>query len=198
VIGEDRSDSLFTIQSSVALLSLAASLSGAGAELSWSTDPGVGPGGLAGYRLYRVARGESGNGARIGPELIVESRYRDRDGAPGDVYRLVGVNGLREELELGGGAGNGATGLALWPAGGQEECAHRLRGTARERGALASDLTVRLYDVCGGWPLLRGQPAARGAVSITWPMGFWPGLYFVRAAAPSAGFLVERKLVVLP
>ena len=80
----DRIDTLLTIQTSVSLLSLVAEPGDEGTELSWSTDPGVGPEGLAGYRLYRVAPGAGGEGTRIGPDLIAEARYLDRDGRAGD------------------------------------------------------------------------------------------------------------------
>jgi hypothetical protein len=99
--GMGESDSLFTIEANITLLSLKAQPGGAGVVLSWSTEPTVGPEGLAGYRVYRLGRDETGNGVRIGPSLISETTYTDTQGLPGHSYRLVGVNGLQEELELG-------------------------------------------------------------------------------------------------
>jgi hypothetical protein len=114
VHGADESDSLFTIQTSVSLLTLSAHLAPeGGALLTWSTDPGVGADGLAGYRVYRLDGG--GIGTRIGPDLIAESRYLDAAGTASSRYRVAAVNGLGEELSLGEVALAPAAPLAAWP-----------------------------------------------------------------------------------
>jgi hypothetical protein len=210
LLGQDESDSLYTIQASVTLLNFAGSLGEAGVELSWGSDPGVGPEGLAGYRLYRLGPGEAGNGTRIGPELITESRYRDASGVPGGTYRLTAVNGLQEELELGRlGMAAPIAGLKLWPspvaAGGALAVAFAVPTVG---GREATDLDVGLYDVSGRRvaTLARGPVEAEaGVATVVWEVrgaggrsGLAPGVYFVRAVAPSAGFRAERKVVVIP
>jgi hypothetical protein len=76
ISGQDESDSLFTIETDIALLMLRATpLPTGGAELTWSTDPAVGPEGIAGYRLYRSAPGAPANdlGVAVGPSLMAAS-----------------------------------------------------------------------------------------------------------------------------
>ena len=98
--GADQSDSLFTIEASVALLNFKAEPGDGGTLVSWSTNPTVGPEGLAGYRLYRVPPGSGeGPGVTIGPPLIRESSYRDAGAPAGAGYRLCAVNGLQQELD---------------------------------------------------------------------------------------------------
>ncbi len=207
--GSDVSDSMFTIQTSVSLLSLAARVLESGVEIAWSTDPGVGPAGLAGYRLYRLAAGATGNGTRVGPELIVEPRYLDAGGAPGMTYRLTAVNGLQEELELGRVAVTPAiNGLSVWPSPLAARTALHVVFVAPlvAPGVTATDLDVGLFDVHGRRiaTLARGYVApAGGAIALTWDAreagaSVPAGLYFVRALAPSARFRAERKLVIVP
>jgi hypothetical protein len=70
-------------------------------------------------------------------------------------------------------------------------------------GLPVSDLDVGIYSVLGRRvaTLARGQVRAEdGVVRLSWRVGAGdrvaPGIYFVRAVAPSAGFILERKVVV--
>ncbi len=199
--GADESDSLFTIQSSVALLSFADTLTESGAELSWRTDPGVGADGLAGYRLYRLGQGESGNGARIGPDLIGEPRYTDAGGAPGHVYRLVAVNGLQEELELGRVALSPAA-LAAWPLPYRGGSLNVSFGVSGLFGSGAGEAVVELFDLGGR----KVKTLARGPFDAGHQILSWDGrdergapvrngIYFLRAE--SAGVSHRLKMVVM-
>ncbi len=207
VKGVGESDSSFTIQSSVELLSLVATLEPAGgATLAWSSEPAVGPGGLAGYRVYRLADGETGSGTRVGEELIVTTTYHDAGGAAGSTYRLIAVNGLAEELELGRVTVAGmVTGLQAWPsplpAGGELQV--RFGVPLAAPGYPATDLDVGLFDLAGRRvaTLARGlQVTSTGVASLRWnPRGSaGPGIYFLRVTAPSVNFKLERKVVVIP
>ncbi len=199
--GFDVTDSSFTIQTSVALLSLAATAGEQGVELTWRSDPAVGPEGLAGYRVYRMDGGALGT--RIGSDLIAETRFVDAAGRAGTSYRLASVNGLGEELELGRvTAGELAGPLAAWPtplvAG--DALRVRLAAPLAANGFPASDLEVGLYDLAGRRiARFAGSAVAPlgGAVNLEWRGGVAPGLYFVRAAAPSAGYREERRVVVV-
>ncbi len=209
VTGQDVSAARFTIQASVGLLSFVAQLGEAGAELKWETDPGVGPQGLMGYRLYRLVPGSTGIGTRIGPDLITEAHFADPDGVPGTAYRLTAVNGFLEELELGRvTAGAAIVGLHVWPSPLRNGSPLNVAFVAPLAGSgyLATDLDVGLFDIHGRRvaTLAHGPVAPRtGVVSLTWSFaakggdGLAPGIYFVRAAAPSAGYQDERKVVVI-
>jgi len=202
VRGDDRSDSLFTIQSSVALLAFSARMGDGGAELSWSTEPGVGPGGLAGYRVYRVAPGTSGNGVRIGPDLIRETHYSDAGGTQGMGYRLVAVNGVMEELELGRASLTPAAPLAAWPLpyqGGTLNVSFAVYG---ELGAASGEAHIGLYDLSGRMVRnLADGPQAAGHRTLAWDgtdahgRPVRGGIYFLQAR--SAGLTHQVKVVVL-
>ena len=202
VSGDDRSDSLFTIQSSVALLAFTATLGDGGAELAWSTDPGVGPGGLAGYRVYRVAAGTGGNGVRIGPDLIRDTRYTDAGGTRGAGYRLVAVNGLMEELELGRVSLAPTAPLAAWPLpyqGGTLNVSFAVYG---ELGAASGEAHIGIYDLSGRLVrTLADGPQAAGHRTLAWDgtdangRPVRGGIYFLQAR--SAGLTHQVKVVVL-
>jgi len=194
--GCDMSDSLFTIQSSVSLLLLVANLAPeGGTTLTWSSDPGVGPEGLAGYRLYRLARGEDGNGTRISDELIVTTSYHDADGAAGHTYRLAAVNNLAEELELGRVTVAGpVTGLHAWPS------PLPARGELQIQCAMppATDLDMGLFDIAGR--RVATLASSGGPVSLSWhpPASVGAGVYFLRASAPSVKLKLEMRVVLVP
>jgi hypothetical protein len=201
VRGADESDSLFTIESSIALLSLVATLTDAGVELAWATAPGVGPDGLAGYRLFRVGHAQAGTGVRIGPELITESRYVDRDGAAGHTYRLAAVNGLGHELELGRVSLTPLAPLAAWPLpyrGGDLVVSF---ATGSAPGGGPGEAVVELYDATGR----RVRTIARGRFAAGYRTATWDGrrerggpvssgIYFLRVT--SAGERHHLKVVV--
>jgi hypothetical protein len=206
VSGAGVSDSLFTIQTSVELLALSVTPAPeGGALLTWNTEPGVGPDGLAGWRLYRCAAGERGDGTRIGPALITEPRYTDAAATPGCSWRLTAVNGLEEELELGTVAmAERITGLKAWPSPLTRGATLTVAFAAPvgAAGTPVSDLDVGVFDVHGRRvaTLAHGQLAlpAGGAHRLSWTGGAAPGIYFVRVSAPSAGLRLERKVVVMP
>jgi hypothetical protein len=203
VAGGDASDSLFTIQTSVSLLSFAvAAVPGGGALLQWSTDPGVGPQGLAGYRVYRLLRGGSGAGVRIGPDPVTENRYEDRGGAAGDGYRLAAVNRLGEELELGRAMLPPSSPLAAWPLPYRGGALTISFATASGLGGGSGEAEVVIYDVAGRMvaTIARGGFAA-GVQQVTWDgrdqhgQPVRNGLYVLRVT--SGGVRHQLKALVL-
>ncbi len=201
VKGADASDSLFTIQSSVALLNFAVTLGDGGATLTWGSEPGVGPSGLAGYRVYRAADATD-LGTRIGPDLIAETRYVDPQGAPGTTYRLTAVNGLQEELELGRVSTVPAAPLAAWPQPYRGGALTVSFGVSSAFDAEAGEATVQVFDLAGRKvaTLARGS-FARGFHTVRWDgrddrgAEVGSGLYIVRAT--SAGARHGTRLVVV-
>ena len=110
--GQDASDSLFTIQTSVALLSmLAAPLPDGGVSIRWQTDPG--PEDLAGYRVEKGTGSAGAWTTLVG--LTRETSVTDLEGGPGSRYRLFAVNGFGEELWLGEAALRPLAPLSAWP-----------------------------------------------------------------------------------
>jgi hypothetical protein len=199
VIGEDASDARFTILSSVALLNFTATLEGTVAELSWNTDPG--PAALAGYRVYRSVGADAGGGERIGPELITENRYSDSGAVPGARYRLVAVNGLLQELELGQVSLAPARPLAVSPSPlrtGDLSITFAVYGLL---GSRSGEVELELYDVTGRRraTIARGSFAA-GHQTVRWNgrddsgMEIPGGVYFLRAR--SAGIEHRVRVVV--
>ena len=98
-------------------------------------------------------------------------------------------------------------GLNLWPTPVSKDGTLNMAfAVPTVNGREATDLDVGLYNVAGRRvaTLARGPVDATGGVAtITWAMGsgssgqkLAPGIYFVRAVAPSAGFRAERKVVV--
>ncbi len=93
-----ESDSLFTIETSIALLNMRVHRpeNGSGLTISWDTDPG--PPDLAGYRLdKRPAQGDYSTLV----SRTRESVHHDAEGRDGDRYRLFAINGLGDEFHLG-------------------------------------------------------------------------------------------------
>jgi hypothetical protein len=205
--GHDRSDSLFTIESSVALLTFTVRVreAGGGAELALSSRPAVVPQGIAGYRLYRSDAGASARdlGRPIGPSLITANTYVDDAGAQGASYRIASVNGLGEELELGRRMLAPAAPLAAWPLpyrGGELIVSFAVFGRL---GASTGVADIALYDLHGR----RIAQLARGTFAGTQQVIRWNGrdrdgravpggLYFLRAV--SGGETNELKIVVAP
>jgi hypothetical protein len=146
--GRDHSDSLFTIETSVALILFNVNARpGGGAELSWATSPAVGPQGIAGYRLYRSASG--GRGQQLGPTLITDNYFVDPTASRGSTYRLAAVNGLGEELELGRGFLTPNIPLSAWPlpyAGGALSVSF---AAVNSLGGSGGQVDVSLYDAAG-------------------------------------------------
>jgi hypothetical protein len=146
ILGMDESDSLFTIEASVALLNLSVkAMDGGGMLLSWGTDPG--PEDLAGYKVER-AEWQSDRW-RVLTALTRETSYRDVTGGPGDRYRLSAVNGLGEELVLGEAKTAPKAVLAAWPSPYREGSLEVSFWTAGGPGGAAAPARVDLYDVNG-------------------------------------------------
>ncbi|MEO5618048.1 MAG: FG-GAP-like repeat-containing protein [Candidatus Eisenbacteria bacterium] len=180
---------------------------GDGIMLEWETDPAVSSAGIAGYRLWRAARhGEPR--VRIGAPLIAENSTFDPGGRAGDQYELVALSGQGDEF-VAGSLSLPAPPVAIraWPQPAGESGNVRLSFAApRLGGTLAGDLEVQVFDARGRWiqTLARGTPETRaGVVELVWDgrthrgAAAGPGLYFVRARAPSAGFELTRRVVML-
>ena len=192
---------LFTIETSVSLLSFTAALAPeGGADLSWATDPG--PVDLGGYRLERGDGGSAGSGWRTIVPLTRETTYRDATGAPGSRYRLFSINGLGEELLLGEAALLPARPLAAWPLpyrGGDLNVSFAVFGPL---GATTGQAEVALFDPAGRLVrvLARGHFSG-GQQLIRWdgrnsrgaPVG--DGVYFLRAR--SSGQCTTLRLAVI-
>jgi FG-GAP repeat protein/flagellar hook capping protein FlgD/VCBS repeat protein len=143
--GSDQSDSLFTIQTSVALLSmLAAPLPEGGASIRWNTDPG--PSDLAGYRLEH-ARGGSDWSTLVA--LTPETSATDPQGGPGMRYRLFAINGFGEELLLGETAIRPNLALSAWPLPYRGGALHISFATAGGLGGGAGSAEVAIFDITG-------------------------------------------------
>lgn len=198
VRGHDESQAPFVIRNTVAVQGLTAVLRGHQVELSWSSEPDVGPTGIAGYRLYRGAGGEPPEGTRIGPALITEPRFTDPTGTRGHFYRLVAVNGFGDELALGRlGLDPGAP-LAVWPLpyrGGTMYLSFTLPGVGPNPSARAD---VELFDIGGRLVRTLAHGNFAGSFqSIPWdgrdaqghPVR--DGIYFVRAVIAGASHHVK-------
>ncbi len=195
------SDSLFTIEASVALLNLVASNpGGGGVRLSWATNPG--PDDLAGYRVDR--RREAGSWTTLNA-LVTGTSYLDADGRAGDEYRLFAVNGLGNELLLGStrsGDTPSVSALDVFPNPFRTGDLTVLFATAGGLGGSAGSATVSIYDVAGRLvrTLASGAYAA-GVQRVTWdgrnlrgePVS--SGVYFVRSA--TGGETHSRKVLVV-
>ena len=203
VTGSDQSDSLFTIQTSIALLGFGAEEDPEGGTLlSWSTNPAVGPEGISGYRLYRVSGDAGATGTRLGPELIAVTQYTDRDGGPGSSYRLSAVNGLGEELELGQVSLGPVRALWAWPLPFRGKELHVSFAIFGALGARSGTAEVGLYDLSGRLVKVLAQGSFTGRQqTMTWdgrdghgsPVA--AGVYFLRAQ--SGGQTSKIKLTVV-
>ena len=197
--GDDESDSLFTIQTSVALLSMLAAPAPGGASgaiVSWSTSPG--PEDLAGYRLERSA---GGTWQTVVP-LTRETAYADPIASPVTRYRLFAVNGFGEELLLGETSFHAASPLAAWPLpyrGGNLSVSFATSGGL---GGGQDPAEVSIYSASG--QLVR--TVARGVYGAGFQSTVWDGrdaagrkvasgIYFLRAR--SSGHEKVLKLPVL-
>jgi hypothetical protein len=201
VSGSAESDSLFTIQASIALLNLSAQVlepaSGGGVVVRWNTRPG--PDDLAGYRLERKSRGAEW--LTLSP-LVRETSYHDASGTAGMSYRLSGVNGLGEELLLGETSLAVPAGLSAWPLpyrGGELNVLFLAAGGGSSAGPV--EATVDLFDVSGH--RVRRIAAGEfplGVASATWDGRddsgtFVPsGVYFLHSQA--GGSRARMKIVV--
>ena len=178
------SDSLFTIDASVVLLSLSASPPETGlqgVELRWETDPQ--PPVLAGYRVEKGAAG----GWAAASLLLREGRYRDPEGTAASRYRIYSVDRAGGEILLGETSLPVARGLALTAA------PNPFRGgTAISfvTGGGPGDLLVQVLDVRGRLvrTLLREPAGPAGRRTVSWDGGD-------DAGAPAAGGVYLVRVV---
>jgi hypothetical protein len=202
VAGGDQSDSLFTIQTSVTLLSmLAAPLPEGGASITWQTAPG--PEDLAGYRIERNADPAGPGGEwRVLVSLTRETSVTDPAGGPGTRYRLFAVNGLGEDLWLGEASLRPLAPLAAWPLPYRGGSLSVVFATASAVGGAPAAADVALYDVGGRLvrTIARGRYAA-GYQSASWDgrddhgHEVAAGIYFLRVR--SGDHVEGLKLAVL-
>jgi hypothetical protein len=187
ISGFDRSDSMFTIQTSVALLAmLAAPSPDRGVSIQWTTNPG--PEDLAGYRLERSRVGS--NQWTTIAALTRETSVNDPDGGPGSQYRLFAVNGFGEELWVGEASLRPRASLAAWPLpyrGGDLTVSF---ATASGLGGGYAPAEVRIFDVRGSLV----KTIARGSYAPGYHTTAWDGrddrgrnvasgVYFLRASS---------------
>ncbi|HMB69511.1 MAG TPA: FlgD immunoglobulin-like domain containing protein [bacterium] len=193
----DESDSLFTVEASISLLSLAAAPVGeSGVRLSWATEPG--PEDLAGYR---VERAEGAEWRTVRP-LTRETSFTDADGERGSRYRLFAVNGLGGEYLLGETRIGEAAAFAAWPVPYRSGDLTVSFATLGGLGGGTGAAEVSLYDTAGR----RVRTVARGQYAAGTHVATWDGrdgagspvpagVYFLRV--DTAGNVQTRKLVVL-
>lgn len=200
-----QSDSFFSINADIVLLGLSveAPIELSGNVVAWNTDPG--PGDLGGYRLDRSR--PDGGGSAIWRTLVgstKETSYRDPDGAPGDRYRLYGINGLGEEFYLGEAEASGISGLGpglnAWPLpyrGGTLNISFSVTSF----GSSKTPTEVTVYDVAGRRLLTLAQGSfEEGTHLATWDgrdefgRDVGAGVYFLRAVS---GQEVTTKKIVL-
>ena len=194
------SESLFTVEASIALLSFTAtppSESSPVVNLAWSTDPG--PEDLSGYRLERRRRNESWQ------EVVALTRAtwaQDPTGGADTAYRLTAMNGLGEEYVLGEVQLAPTTALAAWPLpyrAGDLTVSFATYGALGEGRAPAE---VSVFDVAGR----RVRTLASGDFADGYHRTAWDGkdtagttvssgIYFVRAR--SGGREGQLKVVVV-
>ncbi len=198
------SDSIFTIESSIDLLSFTAdppSATHSGVRLEWATQPG--PEDLAGYRVERrsAAAPTSEPWTKVSV-MTTETSLVDSDGGAGSRYRLIAVNGLGGELVLGEVDVRAAAALAVWPLPYRDGTLIVAFETLGSYGGSAGFAEVAIYDLQGR--LVR--TIARGTFEPGSHRAEWDGrdaagrpvangVYFVRSE--SAGLSKETKIVVL-
>jgi FlgD Ig-like domain len=194
------SESLFTIETSVSLLSMLAARipDRPGAALvSWRSDPG--PEELAGYRLEKAP--VSGAWRTLVP-LTSETSFTDVEAGAAARYRLFAVNGLGEELLLGEAALRPLSSLTAWPApyrGGSLTVSFATYGGL---GGGSGSADVSIFDVRGR----RVRTISRGSFAAGYQTATWDGrdaggrdvpagVYFIRSR--TAGQERALKFTVL-
>ncbi len=211
--GFDTTDSLFTIQASIALLglSVAQAPSGPGVEVSWNTNPG--PADLAGYTLERAADASGDAPSRGGEidatrwitvaERTTATRVIDADGTTSSRYRLTAINGLGEALVLGETNAVPLTPLSAGPLPYRGGDLTVRFATAGGLGGTTARAHVGLYDARGRLVrTLVDRAFGPGMQSVRWDgrdergSALPRGIYTVRAT--SAAQTTTLKLVVLP
>lgn len=181
---------MFTVQTGIGLLGLDAQPAPQGGTLLvWSTNPGVGPEGIAGYRLYRVDSTSGSAGVRIGPDPITETRYTDSEGTAGTHYRLSAMNGLGEELELGEVSLGPVRTLLAWPLPYRSGELHVSFSIFGPLGATTGTAEVGLYDPSGR----QVRMLARGSFDGRQQAVIWDGRDAHGSPVASGIYFLEAK-----
>jgi hypothetical protein len=194
------------ITNTVALGTFAARrVPGEGIVLEWTTTPNVADGGVASYRIYRAPPGFP-IGERIadgvsGTSLAYAEKVR------GAKYTLAAVSAAGEELVLGETSLEAApVGLRVYPVPVRSgDAVVELAPPLGADGRTAADFELSVYDVSGR----KVETLARGSVQtdigvlrLSWSgrdregNRVKAGLYFVRAESRSAGFRLDRRVVL--
>jgi hypothetical protein len=198
----EYSDSFFTIETSVSLLSMMVgpAKDGGGNLVSWSTDPG--PEDLNGYRLEK-RDGSAGWLTLV--SLTKKTSHHDAEGLSGDRYRLFAVNGFGEELYLGEASDGNVPSLGgrlvAWPVPFRSGELNVSFGTV-SLGGVPVPTEVAIYDAAGR----RVRTIARGTFSGVVRRTTWDGrdesgnlvasgVYFIRAKSNMTQ--QTRKLVIV-
>ncbi|MFN8176935.1 MAG: FlgD immunoglobulin-like domain containing protein [bacterium] len=194
------SDTLLTIQTSIALLGFTAEPLGGstpGVALAWSTDPG--PQDLSGYEVERAASGS--DAWRLVAPLTRETTFSDADGGAGSRYRLTAVNGLGERYVLGEAVVAPQSVIAAWPLpyrGGVMSVSFATAsalGGGRARGALALyDVSGRLVRTLASGDFVAGRQLATWDGRDAGGRSVANGIYFLRSI--SGGQDASLKVVV--
>ena len=176
---------LFTIETSISLLSFAAMPAPeGGASLAWSTDPG--PEDLAGYRLERAA------GAAAWRTIVALTRatsYTDPAGAPGNRYRLFAVNGLGDELLMGEAGLLPAAALAAWPLPYRDGLLQISFAVASALGGGPGHAEVAILDLAGR----RVRTVATGAYKAGYHLASWDGRDDRGRLAPGGLYFIQAR-----
>ncbi|MGH7730918.1 MAG: hypothetical protein ACRENJ_06660 [Candidatus Eiseniibacteriota bacterium] len=192
---------LFTIETSIALLSFAVTPAPeGGASLAWRTTPG--PEDLAGYRLERSAGG-AGGGWRTLVALTRATSHTDPAGSPGNRYRLFAINGLGADLLMGEAGLLPLAPLAAWPLPYRDGALQISFAVASAPGGGPGHAEIAVLDLAGR----HVRAVASGTFKAGYHLTIWDGrddrgrrvpggLYFVRAL--TAGERTILKAVVTP
>jgi hypothetical protein len=169
---------------------------GDGAMATWHTEPG--PEDLAGYKLLRSSPGEPW---RTIMPLSRATTFLDQSPRDGSHYRLVAVNNLGDELEVGEQALAPLRNLAAWPLpyrGGNLDISFRIDGAV----VAGVPVDIEVLDIAGRHlHTLANGVFTPGIHHVQWNgsatgVGSLPnGMYFLRRSSPAGNETV--KFVVI-
>jgi hypothetical protein len=178
-------------------------------RLEWSAEPGLGATGWSGYRVYRRAPGADTSFAPAGPALLEASAVALAEYRRGATYSLRAVNAFGAEQELGRVTLEAVPpGLRAWPVpSGEFDSVHlAMTPPLDAAGRTPDDFAVTVFDLNGRRVrrLAGGHvPVVVGEVRLEWDRlseegrEAAAGVYFVRAEVPSAGWRIDRRVVIV-